>query len=517
MLHDRGSDRSLESLAHSVLWPGFTGTRAPDWLLRARDAGTPGALLFAHNIDPDDAGQVSRLVGELDGTRGSLVGADEEGGLVTRLHARDGSPSPGHAALGRHDVAADTEIVAEQIGAELARHGIAIDLAPVADVNNNPANPVIGSRSFGADPELVARHTAAYVRGLQRAGTAACAKHFPGHGDTTTDSHLAVSRMDVSADELEEIHLAPFRAAIEAGVRSVLTAHIIVPVLGPEPATVNPRALSMLRGMGFDGLIISDAVEMEAIASTLGIGPGTVAALAAGVDLVCLGNQGADPRTPENPHPDEFAYRTVHTAVVDAIRSGSLRAERLEEAAERIAALRTWVAAHRTSGGADGSPGTSETAAPGAPPVAPNLPTATAARVAAHACDVRGDVRLRADAPVTVIDARVLRNRAAGREADLVGRALAARRAISHHRFDAAGTAELLRADPPGEVVLVVDQPHLAAAERHALTDVLAWHPDTVVVRLGWPGDLGVDLPRLVTTHGSSAVSASAVADLLLG
>ncbi|MBZ2197410.1 glycoside hydrolase family 3 N-terminal domain-containing protein [Occultella gossypii] len=514
MRHHRGSDRSLESLAHSVLWPGFTGTRAPDWLLRARDAGAPGALLFAHNIDPDDADQLSRLVGELDGTRGSLVGADEEGGLVTRLHARDGSPSPGHAVLGRHDVIADTETVAEQIGAELARHGIAIDLAPVADVNNNPANPVIGSRSFGADPELVARHAAAYVRGLQRAGTAACAKHFPGHGDTTTDSHLAVSRMEVSADELEEIHLAPFRAAIEAGVRSVLTAHIIVPVLGPEPATVNPRALSMLRGMGFDGLIISDAVEMEAIASTLGIGPGAVAALAAGVDLVCLGNQGADPRTPENPRPDESAYRTVHTAVVDALRSGSLRAERLEEAAERIAALRTWVTAHRTGGSPDLA---STTSTPDTPTAARNAPTTTAVRVAAHACDVRGDVRLRAGVPVTVIDARVLRNRAAGREADLVGRALAARRAISHHRFDGDDTAELLRADPQGEVVLVVDQPHIAAAERHALTDVLAWHPDTVVVRLGWPGDLGVDLPRLVTTHGSSAVSASAVADLLLG
>jgi beta-N-acetylhexosaminidase len=516
MVHDRGADRSLESLAHAVLWPGFAGTRAPDWLLRARDAGAPGALLFAHNIDPDDAGQVSRLVGELDGTGGGLVGVDEEGGLVTRLHARHGSPSPGHAALGRHDVAADTETVAEQIGAELARHGITIDLAPVADVNNNPANPVIGSRSFGADPELVARHTAAYVRGLQRAGTAACAKHFPGHGDTTTDSHLAVSRMEVSADELEQIHLAPFRAAIEAGVRSVLTAHIIVPVLGPEPATVNPRALSMLRGMGFDGLIISDAVEMEAIASTLGIGPGAVAALAAGVDLVCLGNQGADPRTPENPHPDESAYRKVHTAVVDALRSGSLRAERLEEAADRIAALRSWVAAHRTSGSPDSSRAPLAPA-PGTSAAVPGAPGATAARVAAHACDVRGDVRLRADVPVTVIDARVLRNRAAGREADLVGRALAARRTISHHRFDAEETAELMRADPLGEVVLVVDQPHIAVAERHALTDVLAWHPGTVVVRLGWPGDLGVDLPRLVTTHGSSAVSASAVADLLVG
>ncbi|TDE89196.1 glycoside hydrolase family 3 protein [Occultella glacieicola] len=501
MAEHRGIDRSLESLAHAVLWPGFAGTRAPDWLLRARAAGTPGALLFAHNVEPDDPGQVARLVGELGPTDG-LVGVDEEGGLVTRLHARDGSPSPGHAALGRHDVESDTEAVAEQIGGELARHGIALDLAPVADVNNNPANPVIGSRSFGADPGLVARHTAAYVRGLQRAGTAACAKHFPGHGDTTTDSHLGVSRMEVSAEELEQIHLAPFRAAIEAGVRAVLTAHIIVPVLGPEPATVNPRALSILRGMGFDGLIVSDAVEMEAIAGTLGLGPGAVAALAAGVDLVCLGNQGADPRTPGDPHPDESAYVRVHTAVVDALRSGTLPTERLEEAVERIASLRAWVTAQRGARVPDGS--------------ASRIPTAAATRAAAGACDVRGDVRLRGDEPVTVIDARVLRNRAAGREADLVGVALAARTPIVHRRFDAGDIADLLPGPRSGEVVLVVDQPHLAAAERDALAEVMARHRDTVVVRVGWPGDLDVDVPRLVTTYGSSAVSAAAVADLLL-
>lgn len=502
------ADPALDRLAHQVLWPGFAGTRAPDWLRRAIEAGTPGAVLFAHNVATDDPDQLRDLVAELHAGPG-LVGVDEEGGLVTRLHAVDGSPAPGHAVLGRADDIETTERVAGRIGRELSAVGVDLNLAPDADVNNNPANPVIGTRSFGADPELVSRHTAAYVRGLQSAGVAACAKHFPGHGDTATDSHVGETRAEISREELEQIHLAPFRAAVTAGVQAVLTAHIIVPPLGAEPATLNPRSIRLLREeLGFEGLIVSDAMDMDAIAATWGIGPGTVAALNAGVDLACLGNHGSMVSAPKagggtaTTPPDEAAYQEVHAAVVTALQDGTLSPDRLVEAAARIEAVRQW---------------RSSIPAPADVPVDVGAWTDPTLEVeaAARACDVQGDVRL-AQGSVTVIDGRRLRNRAAGRKADLVGNALAAHREV--HRVSARDGLDGFLARPAAcPVVLVVDQPHVTDAEAEILARVLTHTPDAVVVRLGWPGELTVAPARMITTYGSSAVSALAATQAMLG
>ncbi|CAM3347709.1 glycoside hydrolase family 3 N-terminal domain-containing protein [Occultella aeris] len=494
-------DRALDRLAHAVLWPGFAGTTAPAWLLRARDAGAPGAVLFATNIDDGDPHQAARLVAELGGPD-AVVGIDEEGGSVTRLHARTGSPVPGHAVLGRHDDVTATAAVAARIGTELAQRGIGVDLAPVADVNSNPANPVIGVRSFGAEPDLVARHTAAYVRGLQDTGTAACAKHFPGHGDTATDSHLGGARSSATVAGLEEIHLAPFRAAIDAGVRAVLTAHLVVDHLGPEPATVNPRATALLRGLGFDGVIVSDALDMRAISATLGIGGGAVAALRAGVDLLCLGNAGVYPVTAADPHPDERTYAETQHAIVEALRSGDLDPEVLEAAAARIAALRSWVSQQRSANGArDTAPITDR----------------AAVDVARGACEVHGDVALQPRSTVVVVDGRAGRNEAAGVVPDPVAAALAQRRPIT--AITAAGTAlaDVLDTARDAQLVLVLDQPHLHDVELDLLTAVLAARPDAVVVRLGWPAELAPTPARVVTTYGSSAASGRAVAALLCG
>lgn len=492
------TDPALERLAHQVLWPGFAGTSAPDWLRRSIDAGTPGAVLFAHNVATGDPEQLRGLVAQLHAGPG-LVGIDEEGGLVTRLHAEDGSPAPGHAVLGRADNIETTERVAGRIGRELSAVGVDLNLAPDADVNNNPANPVIGTRSFGADPELVARHTAAYVRGLQAAGVAACAKHFPGHGDTATDSHVGETRSEISRDELEQIHLAPFRAAVAAGVQAVLTAHIIVPPLGAEPATLNPRSIRILREeLGFEGLIVSDAMDMDAIAAAWGIGPGTVAALNAGIDLACLGNHGSMPRGTASTSPDEAAYQEVHAAVIAALRDGTLSPDRLVEAATRIEAVRQWRSA--VPAPEDAGSWTD-----------PTLEVESALR----ACEVQGDVRL-TQGSVTVIDGRRLRNRAAGRKADLVGNALAAHREV--HRVAARDGLDGFLARPPeGPLVLVVDQPHVTDAEAEILARVLTHTPDAVVVRLGWPGELAVAPARMITTYGSSAVSALAAARAMLG
>ena len=184
-----GTD-TLTRDALSVLQPGFTGTTAPDWLLRRLGEGLGAVGLFARNID--SPAQVAALTAQLRAERADVIVAiDEEAGDVTRLELRPGCSFPGNLALGAVDDAELTEEVAPDLGRRLAACGVTLNWAPAADVNTNPDNPVIGVRSFGADPDLVARHTAAYVPGLQSAGVAACAKHFPGHGDTAVDSHHA--------------------------------------------------------------------------------------------------------------------------------------------------------------------------------------------------------------------------------------------------------------------------------------------------------------------------------------
>ena len=222
--------------------------------------------------------------------------SDEEGGDVTRLEAATGSSYPSHAALGALDDVDATRRVAAAMGRRLRDVGIDVALAPVVDVNADPENPVIGTRSFGATPDLVARHGAAFVRGLQGAGVVACAKHYPGHGSTHTDSHLALPTVADPVEVLLERDLAPFRAAVEAGVRCVMTAHVVFPAYDPVdkvPATLSPVLLGLLRReLGFGGVVITDALDMKAISATVGHGEGAVRSLAAGADLLCIGNPG---------------------------------------------------------------------------------------------------------------------------------------------------------------------------------------------------------------------------------
>ena len=169
--------------------PGFAGLELPAWVRRRLSEGMGGVVLFARNIR--DREQLAELTGAVRVERpDALIAIDEEGGDVTRLEADTGSSYPGNRALGVVDDVVLTERVAASIGAELRAVGVNLDFAPVADVASNPDNPVIGVRSFGAEPKLVARHVAAFVTGLQAAGVAACAKHFPGHGATAEDSHL---------------------------------------------------------------------------------------------------------------------------------------------------------------------------------------------------------------------------------------------------------------------------------------------------------------------------------------
>ncbi|NUS89268.1 MAG: glycoside hydrolase family 3 protein, partial [Streptomyces sp.] len=334
--------RGLDTLtrdALAVLQPGFTGTTAPDWVLRRLGEGLGSVGIFGRNINSSE--QLAALTAQLRAEREDLlVAIDEEGGDVTRLEVRTGSSFPGNLALGAVDDTALTQAVAREMGRRLAACGVNLDWAPSADVNSNPDNPVIGVRAFGADPQLVARHTAAYIRGLQGAGVAACTKHFPGHGDTAVDSHHAMPRIDADLDTLTARELIPFRAAVAAGTKAVMSAHILVPALDSAlPATLSPAALhGLLRapvsegGLGFEGLIVTDGMEMQAISAAYGIERGSVLAIAAGADAICVGGGLSD----------EDTVVRLRDALVAAVRAGELPEARLADAAARVRALGDW-------------------------------------------------------------------------------------------------------------------------------------------------------------------------------
>ncbi|GAA1510239.1 beta-N-acetylhexosaminidase [Agromyces terreus] len=328
--HQPDAVTDLRRDIHTTLLPGFVGTTAPEWLLARLRDGLGGVCVFGPNIV--DAEQLRALNASLRAANPlAVVAIDEEGGDVTRLYYDRGAPYPGNAVLGRLDETELTEQVAREVGTALAATGCTVTFAPDVDVNSNPDNPVIGIRSFGTDPELVARHTSAWIRGVQSTGVAASAKHFPGHGDTATDSHLALPVVDESLDVLRDRELVPFRAAIASGTRTIMTSHILLPQLDAEnPATLSPRILhGLLREeLGFEGVIVSDALDMKGASGVHGIPGAAVLALAAGCDLLCIGSENTDAQMDD-----------IVAAVEAAVAAGRIPAERIRDAAARVRAL----------------------------------------------------------------------------------------------------------------------------------------------------------------------------------
>ena len=449
----------LERLALRCIWPGFPGHEPPDWVRRWLSQGLGGVVYFGRNVrDPE---QVAALSGTLRAEQPDLVVAiDEEGGDVTRLELATGSSSPGNWALGVVDDVETTEAVARGIGTLCAAAGVNLDFAPVADVNSNPRNPVIGVRSFGAEPELVARHVSAFVRGLQSTGVAACAKHFPGHGDTEEDSHLA---LPVAHGDLDAA-LVPFRAAVAAGVQSIMTAHIVVPAVDGVPATVSRRLLTdLLRGeLGFDGLVVTDALEMRGLAGSVGVEEGAVQALAAGADALCLGFELG-----------EEDVRSVCAAILEAVRSGRLAEERVAEAARRAERLARWA---------------------GRPHPADVLPEAglEAARRALH---VEGDVQV--DGPARVVELLPEPNIAAG----------------PHEH----SLAHLLDTADGGRLVIVLRDAHRYERERTEAERLLEAHPDAIVVETGLPSWRPPAARAYIATQGAGQANLEAAAERLRG
>ena len=193
-------------------------------------------------------------------------------------------------AVGDRDDTSLTEEIARALARELSDLGIHLDFAPCVDVDTNPANPVIGDRSFGRTPERVAKHAVHFITAMQEAGVAACAKHFPGHGDTSTDSHHELPRLDHDLERLRAVELPPFQAAIDADVASIMTAHVLFPALDPErPATVAPEVMSLLRNeLGYEGVVFSDDLEMKAIADHCSTRELVEGCFAAGVDALLV-------------------------------------------------------------------------------------------------------------------------------------------------------------------------------------------------------------------------------------
>jgi beta-N-acetylhexosaminidase len=467
----------LERLAASCILAGFEGPTVPDWVRRRLDEGLGGVVLYAWNVE--SAEQLASLTAELRGERQDIVVAiDEEGGDVTRLEAGRGSSYPGNAALGVVDDVELTRCVAASMGAELARAGVNLDFAPVADVNTNPQNPVIGIRSFGSDADLVARHVAASVEGLQAAGVAACAKHFPGHGDTSLDSHLALPSVDVLEDEA----LVPFRAAIGAGVLAIMTAHIVVRSLGEVPATMSRELLrDLLRTeLGFDGLVVTDALEMKAISDTVGVEEGAVRAIAAGADALCLGHDLFDE-----------SVESVRDAVVEGVRSKRLAEDRLVSAASRVARI---VEVASMAGDA--------------------VVDRDAGRVAARrALSVEGEARV--GGPVLVVELEPEVGMAAGRLSQQPGEWLEAFLPDAELvRFDAGTFDPSLELHGRGVVVIARDA-HRHAWERDAIEALTARTAAAVVVEIGLPHWRPPGGATYLSTYGAARVNLEAAAEAL--
>jgi beta-N-acetylhexosaminidase len=350
--------------AGQVLWIGFAG---PDLDAATRDriaAGECGAvILFKRNLrftNPGGAmpsGEVCDLEHLIDLNRGLhaaapdgaplLIAIDQEGGTVQRVRA-PATHWPPMMSLAGHPAPDDerlAEAVGEALGRELAALSFDIDFAPVLDVHSNEANPVIGHRAFGRDPDGVIRRGLAFARGLASAGVLSCAKHFPGHGDTTTDSHLELPRIDHALERLEKIELAPFAAAAKAGLPMVMTAHVVFSALDDTvPATLSKKVVTdLLRDqLGFAGVIVSDDLDMKAVADHFGIADAAVRAVEAGCDALLLCR-------------DERHQEEAHEALLRRAESDADFRARLADAASRIRAMKTAHLARATAALADRS------------------------------------------------------------------------------------------------------------------------------------------------------------------
>jgi len=319
----------IEKLGQLFLF-GFAGLEPDERILRMiRDFGLGGVILFSRNIG--DPLQTAKLVEQLQGEAEIplFIGIDQEGGRVCRLtdHFTRFAGSRALGKAGSFDLA---RAFGQATGEELSAVGVNLDFAPVLDVDSNPRNPIIGSRSFGEDPELVGRLGCAVIQGLEEKGIIACGKHFPGHGDTVLDSHLALPEVSAGLKTLRERELIPFVRALDCGLGTLMTAHVRYPALDPElPATLSPKIIDKIlrKELGFQGVVFSDDLEMKAVDEQFGIEASAVQAINAGVDVVLICKE-------------EGKQEKGMAAVGKAAETGEISQSRIDEAVNRVLALK---------------------------------------------------------------------------------------------------------------------------------------------------------------------------------
>ncbi|KQM02883.1 beta-N-acetylhexosaminidase [Frankia sp. CpI1-P] len=458
-----------------------------------RDLGLGGVVLFdaggtGPGALPDNVVAPGQVLGLTAGLQGAaaiplLVAADQEQGPVMRI--RDGvTLLPDAMAQGASGRVEDARDAARVTGTDLRALGINVDFAPDADVNTNPANPVIGERSFGDDPAAVARLTAAAVSGFASAGVAAAPKHFPGHGSTSVDSHLDLPVVASSRERLDAVDLAPFRAAVAAGAPMVMVGHLLATALdGESPASLSPAVVTSLlrRELGFDGVVVTDALNMAAITKRYSPGEAAVRAVLAGDDLLLM-----PPRLVE-----------ARDGLLAALRGGRIPASRIDDSARRVLRLK-WRLAHATPAPAGDGP-------------------AVAARVASRSVTLLtqdcGILPLRAGAPVTVAGSST----AAAR----LRAALAARGVVAPAPGAAGGTA----ATPPGTTGGSAATGPGSAGGSAPVTIVLAGgagppartDPGTVVVSTATPYHPPTAAAAWLAVYSTDPASIAALAAVLTG
>jgi beta-N-acetylhexosaminidase len=463
--------------------------------------GPGGVILFTRNVGSASDLRASIAALRACGDVAPLIAIDQEGGRVARItDAALVAQIPAAMALATSNQTALCEQIATLVGRDLARLGISVNFAPCADLALDPRNTVIGARSFGDVPHVVATWCAAFARGLEAGGVAAALKHFPGHGATALDSHRELPRIDIDAATLRARDLVPFASAISADAASiVMTAHVVLSAIDANaPATLSAAVLTgVLRNeLGFGGVIATDCLEMDAIARTVGTAAGAVRALAAGADLLLIS------------HHLERAHEAA-AAIVAAIAADTLPCARLESAAARVRRLRERYA----------------TLAPSADPLDARAPLIAAQR--AVTC-VRGDLRLMPDRAVTVIsfEGAIVEGVVDARSAPpSLSAALRARRWKSELMRVAlepdADDIELLLTHLPslGErnFVIVIRRAQLYAAQRAAVERILGLVPNAIVIAAREPYDavLFPQARHVACIYGDEAISLDGCADVL--
>jgi beta-N-acetylhexosaminidase len=468
-----------EDLTRSILAtfsPSFGGTTVPEWLKPSLDGGLGSVTLFASNTPNFEA--AGKLVEELRSYSPHLIVAiDEEGGDVTRLFVREGSPFPTPALLGRCDDEDLTYRSYLSLGQELSKLGIDMSFAPVADVVVARENPIVAVRAFGMNSDLVARHTVAAVRGFRDGGIGACIKHFPGHGAAIEDSHHHLPTVDLDMESLLADHIQPFIAAIDDGVDAVMVSHIIATALDD----VNPSSLShavitdfLRKTLNFQGLIVTDALDMGALGGPEILPQSAVKALSAGADLLCFSGDT-----------DQLFFvteglRAVHVAV----EAGVIPEEYLMAAAKRVL---SWKHPKMLKG---------------------EIPPPVIARDLVRGLEVRGENVL-VGRQIHLIELGTAPTIAAGHVAWGMRKALAELGIAC--TLQTADTESLI--DKP--VVVAFRDAYRDKGVFDALNLLAKRYPHAIFVDLGWP-TLDFVPTNLIRTYGSCAVAARAAASLMV-